>query len=131
MGDAPDMPRARRHLVPSNHRPRKAAVLVRRAHRAPTKRPRSAGSIFLGLLVTATLAILVVLAGGIGIAGIVAASSISALSEGLPDPSQLESLSFPEATVVYDRTGKHQLAQFQQEQRKVLAYDQFPELVLD
>jgi membrane peptidoglycan carboxypeptidase len=117
--------------MPATHRARTAAVGVRRAHRAPARKPRSILSIFLGILATAILVLLVVTAAGIGIAGLAAASSIAALSQGLPDPSQLETLSFAQPTIIYDRTGTHELARFQQERRVVLRYDDIPQLVLD
>ena len=48
------------------------------------------------------------------------------LSVGLPDPSELGSLSFSEPTIVYDRSGKVELARFQQERRRVLTYERDP-----
>src|SRR3954470_17800990 len=125
------MPPTRRHVMPPSKRARTAAVVVRRAHRAPARKPRSVGGLILAALVTATLGILVVIAGGVGVAGLVAASSITALSQGLPDPDKLESISFAEPTIVYDRSGKVELARFQQQQRVVLDYQQIPDLVLD
>src|SRR3954468_2754372 len=125
------MPSARRHVMPSSPRARNTAILVRRAHRGPVRRPRSVGGLILGVIASTLLVMVVLAAAGIGVAGLMAASSITALSKDLPDPSQLESLSFAQPTVIYDRTGTHQLATFQQEQRKVLTYDQIPELVLD
>src|SRR3954454_5555416 len=118
------MPSARRHVVPSSSRARNAALLVRRGNRAPAPRSRSMGGIILGVIASVALAIVVLTAAGAGVAGLIAASSITVLSKDLPDPTQLESLSFAQPTVLYDRTGTHQLATFQQEQRSVLAFDQ-------
>ena len=53
------------------------------------------------------------------------------LSNDLPDPSTLGSLTFAQPTVVYDRTGKVQLGVFQQERRRVVTFDEVPRLVLD
>ena len=104
---------------------------MRRVHRTPARRSRSVGAIVLGVLASLVIGTAVVAAAGIGIAGLAAASTITALSQGLPDPSELESLSFAEPTVIYDRTGKVELARFQEEQRTVLTYDEIPQLVLD
>src|SRR5262245_59180180 len=120
-------PPVRRHAVPVTRRPRTTAV-VRRVHRAPVRQPRSVGSVLLGIILSLALGLVVLTAAGIGIAGIAAASTIAALSQGLPDPTLLDSLSFAQPTVIYDRTGTHELARFQQEQRTVLTYDEIPQL---
>ena len=79
-----------------------------------------------GLVATAVL-----VAGTIGAAGVVAVASISALSTGLPDPSALATLEFDQPTIVYDRSGKTELARFQQSRRRVIEYADLPHLVLD
>ena len=66
---------------------------------------------------------------GVAVVGTVAA--VSVLSDGLPDPTNLGALTFAQPTTVYDRTGKVQLGRFQREQRRVVAYDEVPKLVLD
>ncbi|MBA2373038.1 MAG: transglycosylase domain-containing protein [Chloroflexi bacterium] len=53
------------------------------------------------------------------------------LSEDLPDPAGLTSLTFAQPTIVYDREGKVELGRFQREQRRVVAFDEVPRLVLD
>src|SRR5512141_1533677 len=45
---------------------------------------------------------------GVGVA--VGASVINALAKGLPDPASLDSLTFSQPTIVYDRTGTIELA---------------------
>jgi membrane peptidoglycan carboxypeptidase len=67
----------------------------------------------------------------VGFAGLAAVATVGALSEDLPDPAELHSLTFSQPTVVYDRTGKIELARFQRERRRVVTYDQVPRLVLD
>ena len=56
---------------------------------------------------------------------------VGVLSVGLPDPARLESLTFAQPTVVYDRTGTVELGQFQLEDRRVVTFGDVPQLVLD
>ena len=58
-------------------------------------------------------------------------TAVGVLSVGLPDPSQLEALTFSQPTVVYDRSGTVELGRFQREERRVVAFDDVPQLVLD
>jgi membrane peptidoglycan carboxypeptidase len=58
-------------------------------------------------------------------------AAVGALSEGLPDPTNLGALTFAQPTLVYDRTGTIQLGRFQREQRRVVSFDEVPKLVLD
>ena len=96
-------------------------------------RPRRGGPagrvtrIVIGLLTT-------ILVGSIALVGVAAVgtlATVAALSQGLPDPTNLSALTFSQPTTVYDRTGKIQLGRFQREQRRVVAYDEVPRLVLD
>jgi membrane peptidoglycan carboxypeptidase len=66
-----------------------------------------------------------------GAAIAVTAAAIAALSQGLPDPTNLAGLTFSQPTVVYDRTGTIQLGRFQQEQRRVVTFAEVPHLVID
>ncbi|HEV8545148.1 MAG TPA: transglycosylase domain-containing protein [Candidatus Limnocylindrales bacterium] len=63
--------------------------------------------------------------------GLTAFAAVAVLSSDLPDPAGLGGLSFAQPTIVYDRTGKVELARFQREKRRVVAYDDVPRLVLD
>lgn len=67
----------------------------------------------------------------VAMAGVMLGTAITVLSVGLPDPSQLQSLTFAQPTVVYDRTGTVELGRFQREERRLVAYGDVPELVLD
>ena len=58
-------------------------------------------------------------------------ATIGLLSVDLPNPNNLETLSFAQPTVVYDRTGKVVLGQFQTEDRRVVQFTDVPRLVLD
>ena len=98
-------------------------------------RPRSTPPGGRGRITTILVAALVTFTIGtsliVGAATIGTAAAIAALSEGLPDPTNLGALTFAEPTLVYDRTGKIQLARFQREQRRVVSFDEVPRLVLD
>lgn len=59
------------------------------------------------------------------------AGLIAALDKDLPDVKAFESLTYPEPTKVYDRSGKHLLATFLSEKRNVVQYKDIPKLVLD
>ncbi len=62
---------------------------------------------------------------------VAAVATLDALQAGLPTPSRLTQLTYPEPTVVYDRTGKVKLATFGSERRTVLTFEQIPHLVTD
>ena len=68
---------------------------------------------------------------GTGLAAVGGMTLVSALGGGLPEPTELERLVFPQPTIVYDRTGTVELARFQQEGRRVVTYEEIPILVLD
>ena len=67
-----------------------------------------------------------VIAGAIALAAVVlvgalvATTVVGALARGLPDPADLEGLTFAQPTVIYDRTGKIELARFEQQDRRVV-----------
>ena len=62
---------------------------------------------------------------------VIVTTAVGVLSVGLPDPSQLEALTFAQPTVVYDRSGTVELGRFQREERRVVAFGDVPQLVLD
>ena len=82
------------------------------------------------LVVLLLVPVLAVAAVG-GSLGLAATATVAVLSNDLPDPSTLGSLTFNQPTVVYDRTGKVVLGTFQQERRRVVSYAEVPRLVLD
>ena len=67
----------------------------------------------------------------VALAGLVAVSAFGVMSAGLPDPKALGDLGFAQATVLYDRTGKVELGRFEDQKRRVVAFDDVPRLVLD
>jgi membrane peptidoglycan carboxypeptidase len=82
-------------------------------------------ALLLVVLLVAMLATSVLAVGGATV------STLAQLEDGLPDVQQFEQLSFAQPTVIYDRTGKVELAHFQAERRQVVNFDQLSHLVLD
>ncbi len=108
--------------------PRTRALLgARRAGiRARPQRPPLL-RIFFAVILAAILGV-----GALGSVGFLAASgAVAALAGQLPDPAQLESLTFSQPTIIYDRTGTVELARFEREKRRVVTFDQVPDLILD
>ncbi len=71
-----------------------------------------------------------VVAGLVGLVGAVAAYNY--YSQGLADPrTALDQLTFDQQTVVYDRTGKIELARFGAARREVVSFDQIPPEMVD
>ena len=104
-------------------------VALRHAGRVAA-RPKRRGR--WGRILVAILAGLgITTAGVIVLSVVVVSAAIGVLSVDLPDPTRLESLTFAQPTVVYDRTGKVELARFQREQRQVVTFGEVPGLVLD
>ena len=56
---------------------------------------------------------------------------LASLEQGLPDVKTFEKLEFAEPTKVYDRDHKRVLATFFAEDRKVVQFNQIPQLILD
>jgi membrane peptidoglycan carboxypeptidase len=123
-GSARRLPNRRTHVRLS---PRtRAALAAWRADRKPPARP-PIGRILLAIAFAVVLAFGT--AGGMAI--VVGTGVIGALSEDLPDPTNLAALSFAQPTIVYDRTGTVELARFEREKRRVVAFEDVPRLVLD
>src|SRR4051794_18500077 len=108
--------------------PRARAVLAARHAAAPARRPRGhAGQV----IVSSFLIVLLLVAGLGSAAGLVGASVVSSLAANLPDPADLDGLTFDQPTVIYDRTGQVELARFELQNRRVVAFGDVPKLVLD
>ena len=82
-------------------------------------------ALLLVVLLVAMLATSVFAVGGATV------STLAQLEDGLPDVQQFEQLTFAQPTVIYDRTGKVELAHFQAERRQVVSFEQLSHLVLD
>jgi membrane peptidoglycan carboxypeptidase len=84
-------------------------------------------ALFLILMVAG---VTVVSAGAIVVGG-AAGVTLATLEEGLPDVRAFRDLDFAEATVLYDRKGKTELARFWEERREVVEFEDIPPLMLD
>ena len=88
------------------------AALGRDRGRGGRKGPSRATTIIVSALVTFLVGSLLL----VGAVAMGTVAAVAALSQGLPDPTNLAALTFSQPTVVYDRTGKIQLGRFQREQ---------------
>src|SRR4051812_27154385 len=117
--------------LPSGHaRPRLSsetrAILA--ARRSTKARPRGRS---VGRIITVLLLVVVVAATSVGaVTAMVGTQVLGSLAGGLP-PADLDNLSFAQPTMIYDRTGKVELARFEREERRVVGFDEVPKLVLD
>lgn len=83
------------------------------------------------IVVVATVLAVILLAAAGTVAALAAVGVVNALAQGLPDPATLKALTFSQPTVIYDRTGTVELARFEQQDRRVVTFDEVPPLVLD
>jgi membrane peptidoglycan carboxypeptidase len=106
-----------------------ARIAIARVTRRSRQRRRGG---VIGLVLTLFLLTIVGITGAAVITvGGATAGLIASLDQDLPDVKAFESLTFPQPTKVYDRTGKHLLATFLSERRDVVSYKQIPKLILD
>ncbi|MEA2654249.1 MAG: penicillin-binding protein [Chloroflexota bacterium] len=116
--------------APTRH-PASRVVALRHVNRAATRRaerprsrlPRILAAILVGfgLVTTITVAVAVMML----------STAVGVLSVGLPDPNQLQALTFAQPTVIYDRSGKVELGRFSREDRRVVTFTDVPRLLLD
>ncbi len=102
---------------------------IRHANRAAA-RPRNR-SILPRLLAGAAVGFGLTTFIAVALVFVTVSTAVGVLSVGLPDPGRLEALTFAQPTIVYDRTGKVRLGSFQREERRVIAFEDVPRLVLD
>ena len=107
--------------------PRTRALLS--ARRIDRSRPRRLPIFRILAIVMLAMVMAVGSVGGVG--AMIGVGILGSLAQGLPDPTQLDTLTFSQPTVIYDRTGKVELARFEREKRRVVAYDEVPQLLLD
>ena len=102
----------------------------RTIHRRPQA---SSGSKTVRRILIAIPIILVTLAFLAGFAGVVFAVGVyNQYATGLPDPEEiLNELDFEQPSIVYDRTGKVELARLGSLRREVIAFDDIPDEMLD
>ncbi len=103
------------------------------ASRRPAARPRRTGRSQPTTLGWVAIIVFGFLA-GLGAIGAMAAVGIYAAlasDPDLPDPASLTTYVLPEETVLFDRTGKRELARFGDARREVVTFEEIPALVLD
>jgi membrane peptidoglycan carboxypeptidase len=100
-----------------------SAVQQARPDRAARTRPTTVGWI--------AVIIFMFLAGLGAVFAIAAVGVYTSLASGLDSPSTLTDYVLPEETVVYDRTGKVELARFGEAKREVVTFEQIPKVLLD
>ena len=114
--------------MPDAPRRRAGRVVALRAAQRASRKPSGRLGTILGIGLAIALGVSVA---GAGVLGIAATATVAYLSSDLPDPSQLEELTFAQPTILYDREGTVELGRFQEVRRRVVAYDEIPRLVLD
>jgi membrane peptidoglycan carboxypeptidase len=100
-----------------------SAVQQARPDRAVRTRPTTVGWI--------AVILFLFLAGLGAVLAIAAVGVYNSLASGLDSPSTLTNYVLPEETVVYDRTGKVELARFGEAKREVVTFEQIPKVLLD
>jgi membrane peptidoglycan carboxypeptidase len=66
-----------------------------------------------------------------GVAFVGAVSAYAYYSHDLPEPTALEDIAFNQQSIIYDRTGKIELARFGDERREVVTFDEISPALLD
>lgn len=120
-------PSATGHTPRTRLTPRTRAILGARIAGRRQLRRTSRGQLALAIV----LAVVVGIGTIGGLAAALGSSVIAVLAGQLPDPKGLDSLTFSQPTIIYDSTGTVELARFEQESRRVVAYVDVPHLVLD
>src|SRR3712207_966722 len=104
-----------------------------RHRRAAQRRPTGQGGTVIRRLLIA-IPIIVVLLGMLTAAAgaMLTVAAYNYYAQGLPDPTQaLNDLDFDQQTIVYDRTGKVELARLGSLKREVVTFGQIPDEMLD
>ncbi len=105
-----------------------------RHRRALGRRPqaRSSGST-VGRIVAVVLVILLLTGGVVAATGaLLVAGAYNQYAAGLPDPvAALTNIPFEQQTIIYDRTGKVELARLGDLKRELVTYDQLPGEIID
>ncbi len=92
----------------------------------PATRRRGIGpAATMGLVLFAALVVAGIVGAGAALA------TYASVSSGLPDPTALEKIELPQQSIVYDRTGKIELARFGEFNRQVVTFDEIPPVLVD
>ncbi|HUP82834.1 MAG TPA: biosynthetic peptidoglycan transglycosylase, partial [Candidatus Limnocylindria bacterium] len=113
----------------SRGNPNVRRIALARVRAKPTPPNRLGTWIALGIV--GVFAFFGLIGGSIGLGTATGLSFISQMESELPPVSNFEQLDFAQPTVVYDRTGTIELARFQIERRRVVAYEDIPKVLLD
>lgn len=103
-----------------------------RHRRALQRRPKAGGSALrrVAIAIPIVLLVLVVMTAGTGL--VFAVGTYNHYAAGLPDPKDaLTDLGFEQQTIVYDNTGKRELARLGALKREVVTFDQIPGEMID
>ncbi len=123
-GPGPAMTRAGR-LPTHRSSPVLTAARPTPARRVQTARTSPSTGGWLGIIILLFMA-------GIGAIGAIAVVGVyNSLASGLPPASGLTAITPAEVSIIYDRTGKTELARFGDERREVVTYDEIPPILLD
>ena len=104
-----------------------------RHRRALARQPRGRSGTTFGRIVFVVLT-MIILTGGLLTAGgvVFAVGAYNYYSAGLPDPvAALTNIPFEQQTVIYDRTGKIELARLGDLKRELVTFDQLPGEIVD
>jgi membrane peptidoglycan carboxypeptidase len=97
----------------------------------PEDRPSRARRSGIGVAATMGLLLFAALTALGAVGAVFAVSTYTRLAMDLPTPSALEKIELPEQSVVYDRTGKVQLARFGEFNRDVVDFKDIPPMLVD
>jgi membrane peptidoglycan carboxypeptidase len=129
--DAGGRGRARPRSIPAHGPMVRSPYLHRRALRR-TAAARAVRRGRVGQIAASVLISMALIGGGTAVVGGVAVTTfLSEISSVLPEPHLLVEMKYPQPTIIYDRTGKVELGRFAQEDRRVVQFDEVPQLVLD
>ena len=104
-----------------------------RHRRSLQRRPKGqGGAVLRRVLVAIPLVIALFAVLTVGFGALVTVGAYNYYSQGLPDPkAALSNLDFDQQTIVYDRTGKIELARLGSLRREIVPFDQIPGEMLD
>jgi membrane carboxypeptidase/penicillin-binding protein len=104
-----------------------------RRRRALQRRPQGRTGPLVGRILAVLLLFLLVTTGLMaGTGALVAVSAYNYYASGLPDPvAALTNIEFEQQTVIYDRTGKEELARLGELKRELVTFEELPGETLD
>ena len=127
--------------LPFNHapyaivRPLMQTTLARRQRhrRALQRQPRGRAGSTVGRIVVVVLVVLLLTTGlAAGTGAVFAVGAYNHYAAGLPDPVEaLNNIDFEQQTIIYDRTGKVELARLGDLKRELVTYNELPGEIID